>query len=347
MIRKSIQSLHAYVPGEQPSSPDMIKLNTNENPYSPSPAVAGALASLSCDPLRRYPDPACNALREEAANLHQCSPNQIIFGNGSDELLALCLRAFVERDRKVGFFSPSYSLYPVLANIEDLHTCPTPLPDNFGWTEPNVDGCDIFLMTTPNAPTGTAYPKDEIAEFCDSYAGVVVLDEAYADFAEENCMDLALTRKNTVVCRTLSKSYALAGIRLGYLVGPEPLVEALYKIKDSYNVNMLTQTVGLAALQDREWFNTHVELISSTRDQSMQELKAMNCTVFDSHTNFIWFSPPGIKAEELFEQLKKQSIYVRYFPGPVTGDYIRMTVGTNAEMERALGAINAILNSAS
>lgn len=347
MIRKSIHALHAYVPGEQPSSPDMIKLNTNENPYSPSPAVAEALVSLSCDRLRRYPDPACKALREEAAKLHQCSPGQIIFGNGSDELLALCLRAFVERDRKVGFFTPSYSLYPVIADIEDLTTCPTPLPADYGWTEPVVDGCDIFFMTTPNAPTGTVYPKNNIIEFCDSYSGVVVLDEAYVDFADENCMDLARTRPNTVVCRTLSKSYALAGIRLGYLVGPVPLVEALYKIKDSYNVNMLTQHVGLAALRDREWFRLQVKKIKFTRDAAMQRLKDMNCTVFDSQANFIWFSPPGISAEELFTRLKERSIYVRYFAGAATGMYVRMTVGTDDEMDRTLEAIRTILSGTS
>ena len=254
LLRESVRRMNGYVPGEQPTDPEFVKLNTNENPYPPSPLVAQLLQDFVVDSLRFYPDPVCHSLRHSLAKLHGCSPKQILIGNGSDEVLALCFRAFVERHALVGYFTPSYSLYPVLAAIEDLATYEVPLTRHFGWTDPDPSRASLFVVTNPNAPTSLLFSRDDVVSFCKRASGVVVIDEAYVDFAPDHCMDLALDLPNVLVTRTVSKSYSLAGIRVGYIVGPESLVDALYKIKDSYNVNALSQSIAQAAMEDRDYF---------------------------------------------------------------------------------------------
>ena len=338
-IRSSVAAMTGYAPGEQPSDPSILKLNTNENPYPPSPRVAEALASLPIDRLRLYPDPLCMALRRELGTLHGCGPDRIFVGNGSDEVLALSLRAYVEREGTVGFFDPSYSLYPVLAAIEDLSTRPVVLPEDMGWSMPDAYDASIFLLTNPNAPTSLAFPKRQIADFCERLRGVVVVDEAYGDFSDENCLDLALARDNVLVVRTLSKSYALAGIRLGYAVGPPPLIGALHKIKDSYNVNGLTQEIALAAVRDQDYFNAMVKRIRATRDRVSQALIRRGAQVFPSSTNFLWIRPAQVSAEAYFQALRQRGILVRHFPGPRTGACLRVTIGTDDQMDRFLWAL--------
>jgi histidinol-phosphate aminotransferase len=266
LIRTSIQSLHPYVPGEQPG-PGVIKLNTNENPYPPSPRVAEALQSADPSSLRLYPDPVSSGLRRQVAALHGCAPEQVFIGNGSDEVLALCVRAFVPEGGAVGYFDPSYSLYPVLAAIEDVPVRPVPLPDEFDWVTPAPDHAALFFLTNPNAPTSRLFARPAVESFCRSFRGVVLLDEAYVDFAPATCADLALSLPNVLIARTLSKSYSLAGLRLGYAVGSAPLIEALHKIKDSYNISLLTQRLAAAALDDPAWMRANVAKIITTRER--------------------------------------------------------------------------------
>jgi histidinol-phosphate aminotransferase len=340
-IRRSVQALQPYVPGEQPRGKSLVKLNTNENPYPPSPLVARALEKMAGEPetLRLYPDPLCRGLREKLASYHACDPGQILVGNGSDEVLALCLRAFVERGGSAGFFDPSYSLYPVLAAIEDVVAKPVSLTPDFAWAMPEGYHADLFFLTNPNAPTSTAFPKDRIRSFCEEASGVVVIDEAYADFADEDCMDLARGMDNVLVARTLSKSFSLAGLRLGYVVGPSPLVAALYKIKDSYNVDGLAQRLAGAALDDVEHMRANRARIVATRERVGAALREQGFAVAASQTNFLWIQPPGGDAAGLFETLRERGILVRYFPGPVTGGYLRVTVGTDADMDAFLAAL--------
>ena len=338
-ICKNVQALVAYTPGEQPKDPGIIKLNTNENPYPPSPKVAEALKTFDYARLRLYPDPVFMALRQRIAEIHGCSVHQIFIGNGSDEILALCTRAFVEKNGgSIGYFLPSYSLYPVLAEIRGTETRPVSLNADFTWRMPDGYSASLFFMTNPNAPTSMMYDKAVVTAFCKSLDGVVLIDEAYGDFADVNCMDIALAKgnANTLVMRTFSKSFSLAGQRFGYVIGPEDLIGALYKIKDSYNMDMLAQVVGLAALNDLPYMRENVRKIRATRDRLMAELRRRGWRVCDSQTNFLFARPPDGDAKRTFEALKVAKIFVRYFPGPVTGEYLRITIGTEEQTDALL-----------
>ncbi|MDH3346280.1 MAG: aminotransferase class I/II-fold pyridoxal phosphate-dependent enzyme, partial [Kiritimatiellaceae bacterium] len=251
LIRKSVNALNGYVPGEQPQGDDVVKLNTNENPWLCSPEVYDMLREIDISVLAKYPDPLCKEVRKVIAEKHGVGIGNVFAGNGSDEVLSLCIRAFVEREGgSVGFFDPSYSLYSVLAEIEDVETRPVALDENFGWQMPDGYEAGLFFLTNPNAPTSLLFAKEKVEAFVKDFKGVVVIDEAYVDFASADCMELAIKYDNVLVARTLSKSYALAGIRFGYCVGNKELIDAFYKIKDSYNVNTLTQELARVALLD-------------------------------------------------------------------------------------------------
>lgn len=338
-VKKSVEALRPYVPGEQSTDPDVLKLNTNENPYPPSSAVQSLLADFPVEELRKYPDPLCRELRDAISGMHGCGPEQVFVGNGSDEILLLCVRAFVEKNAAVGFFKPSYSLYPVLAEIENVPVLPTPLGPRFQWANPQLDGSSLFFITNPNAPTGMLFPKQKIAGFCKSYGGVVVLDEAYVDFASDNCLDVAHTLPNVIVTRSLSKSYSLAGLRLGYAIGPPELISTLCKIKDSYNVDVLAQRIGLAVLRDQEYFSDVVKRTCATRDRVATALQEKGYEVFPSETNFLWVCPAGLEASELFHHLREKKILIRHFPDEVTGGFVRISVGTDEEMDRFLACL--------
>ncbi len=341
-IRKSVSDMDGYVPGEQPKDADFIKLNTNENPYSPSPQVQLVLREFSAGELRRYPDPVCAELRDAIAYIHNCRMEQVFVGNGSDEILSLCTRAFVESGQTVSYFEPSYSLYPVLAAIRDVDTEPVELGDDFQWRFPDPASAGVFFLTNPNAPTGLLYPRDQVAEFCRSFQGVVVLDEAYVHFASCDCMELALQFENVVCMRTFSKSFSLAGIRVGYAVGSPALMEALFKIKDSYNVNVLSQSLALAAIRDIDYMRRNVERIKKSRLYMCDELNSMGFAVFPSETNFLWVRHNSFEAAVLFEKLKQSRILVRHFAGRRTGEYLRITVGAEDEVEQLVRTLRKI-----
>jgi histidinol-phosphate aminotransferase len=344
LIRKSVEALDGYVPGEQPKGEGVVKLNTNENPWICSPEVHDILREIDVAVLAKYPDPVCTEVRKVIAEKHGVGIGNVFAGNGSDEVLALCIRAFVERDGgTVGFFDPSYSLYPVLADIEDVDTRPVPLDENFGWQMPDGYEASVFFLTNPNAPTSMLFRKEQVEEFVCSFPGVVVIDEAYVDFASENCMDLASEYKNVLVCRTLSKSYALAGIRFGYCVGDKALIDALYKIKDSYNVNMLTQELARVALLDQGTMEAMTTAVKNSRKLMTDELTELGFKVFRSETNFLWVKPPKPGAQKIFEELKKQDVYIRWFDGDRTRDYLRITVGTDQQTMSLVGALEEIL----
>ncbi len=343
MIARNVQQLTAYTPGEQPKVPGLIKLNTNENPYPPSPRVAEAIASFDASRMRLYPDPMATGVRERIARLNGCGIDQVFAGNGSDEVLALATRAFAEENTGVGYFDPSYSLYPVLANIRAASKRPVELGENFTWVTPPIDNSQLFFLTRPNAPTGAAYPKADVAAFCKAYDGVVLIDEAYADFSADNCMDLALApdNRNVIVMRTLSKSFSLAGIRCGYAIGPAELIAALYKIKDSYNLDMLTQAVACAALDDVGYMRANAAKIIATRERLAATLRECGWKVCPSQANFLFASPPDGDAAKWFARLRENKILVRYFPGPRTGAFIRITIGTDEQIDALLGVVRA------
>lgn len=342
-IRQSVNRMSGYVPGEQPTDPNVIKLNTNENPYPPSPAVMAAAASFDASCLRRYPDPLCTALREQLAELHGCAPRNILVGNGSDEVLALCTRAFVEGDGTIGYLDPSYSLYPVLAAIRGVATRPVTLNERFEWTPADVGASSLFFFVNPHAPTGRLSPREDVRALIERVGGVVVVDEAYVDFARENCMDIALSSDRVLVARTFSKSYALAGLRVGYVVGSETLIEAMFKIKDSYNMDAFTQQIARAALRDVAYMRAMAEKIKTTRTRVAGALSAMGCEVTPSESNFLWVRPRGMTARDLYETLKRRGILIRYFTGPRVGAYVRITVGTDEQMDTLLHAMRELM----
>lgn len=343
VIRKSVQELQAYTPGEQPLAEGLIKLNTNENPYPPSPAVARVLAATPVESLRFYPDPVCSALRERIAEINGCSAENVFVGNGSDEILRLCMRAFTQPRGAVASFAPSYSLYPVLADAEELKYKEVQLSDDFAWVEPPAElDVTAFFLANPNAPTGVVYPSEVLQSFCDRFSGVVVLDEAYIDFAEvENSWSWAQNCSNTLVCRTLSKSFSLAGLRLGYAIGPVGLIRALFKLKDSYNVDRLAQAVALAALGDLSWMQDNARRIVATRKRVATELEKRGFRVIPSGANFLFVEPPPAQsAADLFADLRTQNILVRYFPDGRTGNGLRVSIGTGEQMDSFLRALS-------
>jgi histidinol-phosphate aminotransferase len=359
LVRPLVHKLHAYVPGEQPKIKGLIKLNTNENPYPPSPAVLDAVKSAVNGRLRLYPNPSAQLLREKLAKLHGCAPENIIVGNGSDEVLALATRTFVEPSSgakfrsvsTVQYFSPSYSLYPVLAAIHGAQSNVVALEKNFGLPPlPLLKksrawdfNAALTFVTTPNAPSGRGYSTAELEALCRAQKGVIVLDEAYVDFAGENAMSLALKFPHVLVARTFSKAYSLCFQRVGYFVGHPLLITALDKIRDSYNVNGLGQIAALATLGDLKYYRANFKRIISTRNRLSAELNVLGFCVLPSETNFILAWPPKFPAQEWLAKLRERKLLVRWFNHPGIRNYLRITIGTDAEADALLRACREIL----
>ncbi len=358
LIRPLVRGLHAYVPGEQPKIKGLIKLNTNENPYPPAPKVLAAVKAAVDGRLRLYPNPTAQVLREKLAKLHGCKPENIIVGNGSDELLALAVRGFVEpkpnsklAKATVQYFTPSYSLYPVLADIHGAAKNAVRLKPDFSLPSPvelkrgkiwKFDAALTFV-TTPNAPSGRGYPVRELAALCNTQRGVVVLDEAYVDFANENALKLALKFPHVIVARTFSKAYSLCFQRVGYFVGHHELIAALHKIRDSYNVNGLGQIAAAASLDDLKYYRANFKKIIITREWLSCELTKFGFCVFPSQANFILARPPRFAAHEWQRQLRTRKILVRWFNFPEVKNYLRITIGTRAEAVALVKAVRKIL----
>ena len=345
MIAKHVRKLAGYVPGEQPKSKNVVKLNTNENAYPPSPKCAEVLKKFDLDRLRRYCDPDCTALREALAKLNHTTPDRIFVGNGSDEILALCAKTFVENDESIGSLDPSYSLYKTLAAIRDVPWEGSSLNEKLKIKNEKLRKISLFLWTNPNAPTGEWSEPKTIMAFAKKFKGVVLVDEAYGDFARGNCMALATAKdnRNLIVMRTFSKSFSLAGLRVGYCVGPKDLIDALVKVKDSYNVDAIAQAVALAAVKDIAWMKKNVKAIVDMRRRFTAELEKRGWDVIPSESNFVFAKPAAPqKAEKIFSALKERNIFVRYFRGPKTGDRLRVTIGTPAQMKKLLAALDRI-----
>ena len=366
LIRPLVHDLHAYVPGEQPKIKGLIKLNTNENPYPPSPKVLAAVQAAVDERLRLYPNPTAQGLREKLAKLHGCAPENILVGNGSDELLALAVRAFVEPSKglnalfgkladrakaTVQYFTPSYSLYPVLA---DIHGAAKNVVDlNVDFAMPGVAELKrgrqwdfhaaLTFVTTPNAPSGRGYETATLEKLCHAQKGVVVLDEAYVDFANENALELALQFPHVLVARTFSKAYSLCFQRVGYFVGHPDLIAALDKIRDSYNVNGLGQIAAGATLDDLQYYRLNFNKIVATREWLTAELTTLGFRVLPSQTNFILTQPPVFPAKDWLEKLRAEKILVRWFSAPEVQHYLRITIGTQAEAAALIRAVRAIV----
>ncbi len=340
-FRTEIDALDGYTPGEQPKLRHIVKLNTNENPYPPSPRALEALHAVEPESMRRYPDPAADTLCSAIAERFGVRREQVIAGNGSDDILTMVFRGFSAPDLPVAVLEPSYSLYPVLAAMQGAPVIRIPLEgESFALPEnvlEQAEGANLLAMVRPNAPTGNAFPKAAVREICAKFDGMVLVDEAYADFADDNCMDLVKEFPNLIVSRTFSKSYAFAGMRLGFAVSSPEVVAGMFKLKDSYNLDAAVQAAALAAWQDTAYLSGRVAQIRRDRESLRKSLMDMGFRVVKSQSNFLFAMPPGGDGEGYFRFLRENAVIVRYFPGPVTGRYVRITVGTpeqNAELLR-------------
>ena len=337
--REAISKIGGYVPGEQPRGlKRLIKLNTNENPYPPSPKVEEALKSFDYRRLRLYPDPCATELRNTAARVYGVKPEQVICGNGSDELLTIALRTFVGEGECYAYTEPSYSLYPVLSDIQGAKPLPIPLDENFDIPENAAElakEAKLIMLARPNAPTGNLPDEGRLRKLCRNANGVVWVDEAYADFAGSSFIGEIANYPNVIVSRTFSKSFSLAGLRIGLAFAPEALINEMNKVRDSYNIDFLTQAVAKAALEDVEYMRANAAKICATRDWLSEELRKMGCKVLPSQSNFI-FVKPKRPASEIFTELRKDGFIVRYFNLPRISEFIRVTMGTRGDMESFL-----------
>lgn len=341
-VRPEIAAMSGYVPGEQPQGGKFIKLNTNENPYHSSPAVRRAIGHVCQAGLQKYPDPLATSFRQRAGEVLGVDPDWILCGNGSDDILTIVTRALVGQGQFLRLPYPSYILYRTLAQLqgaeaEEIHFEPNwSLPDAFG-----IGGSQLKLvfLPNPNSPSGTMISKERILALAESLPCPLLVDEAYADFADFNCVDLVARCDRIMVSRTLSKSYALAGLRFGFLIAQPHLIEQFVKVKDSYNCDALAIAGATAAIDDQAWLADNRAKILATRARLTRGLRELGFSVTDSQANFVWCGHPNRPARPLYEQLKAHQVLVRYMNYAGWGDGLRISVGTDEQIDACLSLL--------
>ncbi len=347
---KNIRQVTPYTPGEQPDKPGMIKLNTNENPYPPSPFVEQAICGMDADRLRLYPDPTASRLVQAIAKEKKLRPDQVFVGVGSDDVLAMCFLTFFNGEKPIFFPDITYSFFEVWAQMLRIPYETKPLDENF-----DISAADYapenggVILANPNAPTGVECPQKVIEEIVKANQDVVVIiDEAYVDFGSRSTLPMLNRYDNLVVVQTFSKSRSLAGMRIGYAMASSALIKSLNDVKYSFNSYTMDQTAilaGVASLQDRPYFEETVYRIMLTRERTKERLAELGFSFLDSRANFIFATHKTCPAKELYEALRQRDIYVRYFDKPRIDNYIRITVGTDGEMEFFLSALREYLES--
>jgi histidinol-phosphate aminotransferase len=345
-FRTNITAMASYIPGEQPKSGSKtIKLNSNENPYPPSPAVLDVLQNFNSEWLRRYPNAYGEDFRQAASEVLNIPSDWIIVTNGSDELLNVVVRACTEPGRKVAYPTPTYVLYRTLAQLQSAEPVEIPYGENY---ELPIDklittNAAVTFIATPNSPSGHVVPIDELRKLASKLSGVLVIDEAYVDFAQENALELVKEFENVISIRTLSKGYSLAGIRLGFGIANPKLLSGLYKVKDSYNIDAIAIAVGTAAICDQVYKNACIAMVKASRTKLASDLKQLGFRVWDSQTNFLLVQPPEANAEYLYQKLKEQAILVRYFQQARVDDKLRITVGTDEQNQILIAALGNLI----
>ena len=347
LVRENIIRMAGYVPGEQPGDISVIKLNTNENPYPPSPRVLEAVQQITAEQLRRYPSPDARTFREAAAQVHGISPDMILCTNGGDELLSLVFRACVGTADHVAFLDPSYSLYPVLATMQDAEKIILPYRINgTHWEFPpeifNLNA-KLLLIVNPNAPSGTLADLPTLSRVIRGFRGVVLLDEAYVDFAPTSALPLVREYDNVIILRSMSKGYGLAGMRFGYGIAQVSLLAELHKVRDSYPCDAVAIAAATAAITDQAYAAGTWEKIKHQRVNISAALRGMGFTLPDSYSNFVLAqAPANVNAGELYQRLKTGNILVRYFNLPGLTDKLRITVGTAEQTAALLTALKTL-----
>jgi histidinol-phosphate aminotransferase len=338
--------MDGYTPGEQPDSLSIIKLNTNENPYPPSPRVMEAIASIKPEQLRRYPHPMGRAFRETAAKIFNVTAEHVLCGNGMDDILNLTCRAFSGPEAALVYPVPTYTLYSVLGQIQASIIREVPWGPDYSLPFDALVQAkgSVTYLANPNAPTGTFVPVDEVARLADALTGVLCIDEAYVDFADANCMELARTRPNVLVMRTLSKGYSLAGLRFGFAVGHPELIKGLVKVKDSYNVDAIAIAAASAALADQDYHQQTRRRVIAERERLTAELEKLGMPALPSRSNFLLAKAARLPAATLYESLKARGILVRYFSIPGIDDRLRITVGSPEQNDALIKALKELVS---
>jgi histidinol-phosphate aminotransferase len=344
-VRAHIRQMDGYTPGEQPGAGErVVKLNTNENPFPPSPRVMQAIREIEPEMLRRYPSPTADAFRKSAAKVLGIDKDMILAGNGSDDLLTIATRTFVGNGGKLAYPDPTYSLYPILAQLDEAQHVSV----NWGgdWSLPIesllATKADAIYLANPNAPSGTFVDPAEVAKLAEAFIGLLLVDEAYADFAEDNCLSLVAKFDNVVVTRSFSKAYSLAGLRFGYAVAQPQVIHEMMKVKDSYNCDAIAAIAAAAAIEDREYAERSWNHVKAERARLTEELRQLGWSVLPSQANFILATVPGGRGREMYLGLKEQGILVRHFDKPGLSDKVRLTIGTSQENNALLGGIKAL-----
>ncbi|OPX86728.1 MAG: Histidinol-phosphate aminotransferase [Pelotomaculum sp. PtaB.Bin104] len=346
---KVIRGLAPYVPGEQPKDRKYVKLNTNENPYPPSPAVLEVIREHTGQDLRLYPDPNGDILKTAVASCYQVDKNNVFVGNGSDEVLAFTFIAFFKQEKPILYPDITYSFYPVYSKLFEIEALTIPLTTDF---QINLDDYPAenggVIFPNPNAPTGRLLNLEQIESLLKrNTASVVVVDEAYVDFGGVSCIPLVENYPNLLVCQTLSKARSLAGMRIGYAIGAPELIDGLERAKNcfnSYTLSRLAQVAGTAAMNDRLYFETTCQAIIATREWVVRELEQLDFEVVPSAANFVFIRHYNRKAGELFCELRQRGVLVRYFNLPRIDNHLRVTIGTDDEMKELIKQLKAILS---
>lgn len=341
-----IRSLTPYTPGEQPKDRKFIKLNTNENPYLPAPGVLEAIKAGADAGLRLYPDPDASLLRQALAKAYGVEENEIFVGNGSDEVLAFAFQAFFSQGDEIVFPDITYSFYPVYANLFGIRCRTVPLKEDFTVPVEQMRGSQGVVIANPNAPTGIELPQSELRQILEANRDVVVIvDEAYVDFGGESALPLIREYPNLLVVQTCSKSRALAGLRVGFAFGDANLIQALNCVKNSFNsytLDRLALTGATAAVEDQAYFDTQRAKVMATRARTTEELQTMGFRVLPSKANFIFITHPTVPAQQLFAGLREKGVLVRYFNQPRIDNYLRVSIGTDQEMDAFLAAMREL-----
>jgi histidinol-phosphate aminotransferase len=345
-FRPEIESMSGYTPGEQPQVGKFIKLNTNENPYPPSPAVLQAIQEAAKGSLVRYPDPLATAFRRRAAEVLNLDPDAILCGNGSDDILTIVTRALVGAGQTLRFPYPSYVLYATLAQIQGSQFEEIPFCEDWSLGEefvrPAAD-LRLALLPNPNSPTGTLITPEAVGKLVGQLPCPLLIDEAYVDFADSHCLELVRTNERAMVSRTLSKSYALAGLRFGFLVAQPHLIAQFRKVKDSYNCDALSVAAATAAIDDQVWFKENRARVVATRERMTCKLRELGFRVIDSQANFVWCRHPEQSARGLYQRLKAERILVRYMDYPGWSDGLRISVGTDDQVDACLALLRTMV----
>jgi histidinol-phosphate aminotransferase len=342
-LRKNIERMEGYTPGFQPKGEGWIKLNTNENPFPPSPKVIEALRLAIDDRMRLYPDPLSDRVRQKIGEVYGIEKECVIVGNGGDEVLAMAARAFLGEGQTLLMTRPTYTLYRVLGQIQGAAVLEVLLNHDFSLSEKVFSQkAQLTFISNPNPPSGVLYEREDMERLCVQAGGVVVIDEAYVDFAEHDCLDLARKHDNVLIARSFSKCMAMAGLRLGFGVASRELIQGMMKVKDSYNVNSLSQVAAIAALDDLPYYREKAEEVCREREALSDRLRGLGWRVFPSQANFIFAVPPGMEAKQMYEALFHKKILVRHFDAPETKDGLRITVGSADQNRTLLEAIEEI-----